>query len=294
MSVLSHWFTCDQADWRWSASQHLHECLYSLHFVSSFLERICGSGCLNDATSHPIVIPIDTPVHKTPRFEADSGMVPWTRVEKFVGQLSHDLRNGLNACELQLTFLAEISTDPDAVTEVKGLRTTLNGITKQLQSIRVATGAVKAHTLEYPATDLFEDLQERFSRVHPEAACRIEWKSEASTQTLVRLDPDVTLSAALELLNNALHFADVGTPLVARLKERNKQVLLCVEESLDTMPDSPEDWGRSPLKSTRRGAYGLGLFRARRSLEAQGSQLDFHYQPEQKRLVATITLPAAV
>ena len=237
---------------------------------------------------------IDHPVHTTPSLDVCTDPVPWERVEKFVGQLSHDLRNGLNACELQLTFLAEISTDPDAAEEVKGLRSTLNGITKQLQAIRVATGSVKAHTLAYPATDLFEDLRDRLQRVHPEVVSRLKWHGEVSAQMLVKIDPDITLNAALELLNNAMHFADAGTPVLCSLREENGRVFLCIEQTLGTLMDSPEDWGRSPLKSTRRGAYGLGLFRARRGLEAQGSQLTIQHYPEQKRLAATVTLPGAV
>ena len=178
--------------------------------------------------------------------------------------------------------------------EVKGLRSTLAGITKQLQAIRVATGDVKAHNLEYPARDLFEDLKERFIRLHPEAAGRVEWECEVDDAVSVNVDPDVTLNAVLELLNNALHFADAGTPVRCGLREESGEFVCSVKETLGAPAGSPENWGRLPLESTRRGAYGLGLFRARRGLEAQGSRLEFRYLPEEKSLIATVTLPGAV
>ena len=48
--------------------------------------------------------------------------VPWNDVVHFVRQLSHDLRNHLNAIELQSTFLAELAEDAELKTEVGRLR----------------------------------------------------------------------------------------------------------------------------------------------------------------------------
>lgn len=221
-------------------------------------------------------------------------VVPWKRVEQFVGQLGHDLRNGLNACELQLTFLAEISTDPEAAEEVKALRTTLAGITKQLQAVRVAMGSSQMHPLNYPAAELCEDLRDRFGRLHAVSAGRVEWKNEVGAETLVSIDPEVTLSAVLELLNNALHFGAAGAGVVCAMREEAGAVLCTVEQEMAEAPGGPPDlWGASPLLSTRRGAYGLGLFRVRRGLEAQGSQLSFRYSAERKTLTASLTLPGA-
>ena len=233
-------------------------------------------------------LPNQYPPSRTPA----ASDVPWERVESFVGQFSHDLRNGLNACELQLTFLAEISTDPDAVEEIKGLRASLNSITKQLQTVRTAVGSSKAHTLNYPAVDLFEDLRERFQRLHPEAAKRIEWKIKIEASKLVSIDPEITLSAALELLNNATVFADAGTPIVCEMQGHDDHVLCSVTEVCGMEPAvAAQEWGCSPLRSTRRGAYGLGLFRVRRSLQAQGSSLTFQHSVADKSLTAMMTLP---
>ena len=108
-------------------------------------------------------------------------MVPWDRFERFVGQLAHDVRNGLNAIELQLTFLGEISTDPEAIDEVKRLRATLNQVTKQLQAVKTVTAPVSPNTLDYPAVDLFEDLRERLERLHPDCGWQnsVEHRSRA-------------------------------------------------------------------------------------------------------------------
>ena len=236
----------------------------------------------------------DNPSDHIRSFVTAANVVPWERVESFIGQLSHDLRNSLNACELQLTFLAEISTDPDASSEVKSLRSTLNSITKQLQTIRSAVGSSKAHKLAYPANDLLEDLRERFQRLHPAVTRRIDWKTEVEDSRVVDIDPEITLGAVLELLNNATVFADLETPIACEIGEMDGQVHCSVTEQLETEPAvAVSDWGYLPLLSTRRGAYGLGLFKARRSLQAQGSTLTFQYSAANKTLAATIALPLA-
>ncbi len=66
--------------------------------------------------------------------------VPWTRVDKFIGQMTHDIRNGLNALELQLTLLGELSADAEVMSEVKALRGLLLNVTRQLQAIKSTAG----------------------------------------------------------------------------------------------------------------------------------------------------------
>lgn len=220
--------------------------------------------------------------------------VPWDQVERFMGQVSHDLRNGLNACELQLTYLSEISTDPEAAAEVKQLRQSLAGIARQLQALRTSVTGSTAHTMVYPAADLFEDLRERFARLHAGDVDKLRWQIDVDADQGALVDPELTLAASLELLLNALHFAEKSTPIDCRARVEGDRIILSVAQTVAEPPATAlQDWGATPLVSSRRGAYGLGLFRARRILEAQGSRLSFDYVPEIRLLTATVTLPGA-
>ncbi len=219
--------------------------------------------------------------------------VPWERIEQFVSQLTHDLRNGLNALELQLTLLGEISANSEVLAEVKAIRGTLADVTRQLQSINAVTGPVRPHLLAYPAHDFFEDLRDRFGRLHPDAAGQIAWKIVVGNGILY-VDPDLTLIALLELLGNASHFggARAAIGLLAEA-EVGGRIIVTIRESHPQPPAvSPDDWGRAPLLTTRRGAYGLGLFRARRIIEAQGGALSAVYAEANHVLTTTISLPA--
>ena len=62
-------------------------------------------------------------------------------VVKFVRQLSHDLRNHLNAAELQSAYIAEIAEDPELKEEIKRLRAMISEVGASLQRVTSALGA---------------------------------------------------------------------------------------------------------------------------------------------------------
>ena len=217
--------------------------------------------------------------------------VPWERIEQFVGQLAHDVRNGLNALELQLTFLGEISTDPEAAAEVKLIRKTLSDVTRQLQAVRNSTAAPSLNKLDYPAKDFFEDLQERFERQEAAGKARVQWQIDMGAVSL-SIDPETTMSAFLELLANALRFGGAGTAVIMTAAVNADAASVTLRETPSPAPAFPlEAWGRSPLLSSRRGAYGIGLFRVRRILESQGGSYRVDYSEPDQTLITRVTLP---
>ena len=219
--------------------------------------------------------------------------VPWERIEQFVGQLTHDVRNGLNALELQLTFLGEISTDPEAAEEVKLIRKTLVDVTRQLGAVRIATAVPPLNKLDYPAADFFEDLQERFERLETAGKARVQWHVSVGTAAL-SVDPETTMSAFLELLANALRFGGEGSAVTFTGTVDAGAAVVTLRETPSPPPAiPPQAWGRSPLLSTRRGAYGLGLFRVRRILESQGGSYRVEYTAPDQTLTTRVTLPLA-
>ena len=52
----------------------------------------------------------------------DSVTVPWSDTVRFVRQLSHDLRNDLNAIELRSAYIGELTQDQELTSEIKRLR----------------------------------------------------------------------------------------------------------------------------------------------------------------------------
>lgn len=217
--------------------------------------------------------------------------MPWSRVERFVGLFTHDLRNGLNALELQLTLLGEISDDPVAKAEVKRMRGTVAEVTRQLQAVRLSTGAPTPHLFAYPAADFLEDLRERFDRQHPDALARVQWEVAVGAGSLV-IDPELTMAALLELLGNALLYAVGKSTVQVHATAGPDGLTLTIREQSALAPsDSPEEWGRSPLSSSRRDGYGLGAFRAWRIIALQNGTLRFAHSEADQCLVTTVVMP---
>ena len=210
-----------------------------------------------------------------------------------MGLFTHDVRNGLNALELQLTFLGEISEDPEAKAEVKRMRGSVAEITRQLQAVRVATGVPSPHPFAYPAADFVEDVRERFERQQADVSSRVQWEIESGGGS-VAVDPELSMAALLELLANALFHATKDSAVRVDAVSGTAGLTLTIQQSLASLPgDSPEAWGHTPLSSSRRNGYGLGAFRARRIIESQGGSLHFAYKEAEQSLATVVTLPAA-
>ncbi len=99
----------------------------------------------------------------------------------------------------------------------------------------------------------------------------------------------------LELLSNALSFAgDTTSHFRAIVTATDNKATVTLQEPQAAKPGILlEDWGRAPLLTTRRGAYGLGLFRVRRAIEAQGGELEVDYSAENQMLTTTVALRGA-
>src|SRR5437763_11025990 len=85
--------------------------------------------------------------------------VAWPDVVRFFRQLSHDLRNQLNAVELQSAFLAELATDGELKAEVTRLRKMVSECGIALQRLSSRLNPSTPHPTAYGARDLVEDLR---------------------------------------------------------------------------------------------------------------------------------------
>ena len=109
-------------------------------------------------------------------------------VVKFVRQLGHDLRNHLNAAELQSVYLAEIAENPEFKDEVKRLRTMIFEVGASLQRVTSALGAAKLTLMPYGAADLADDLRQKLAADYPDESAKIEWNVQVGEAAL-RIDP---------------------------------------------------------------------------------------------------------
>src|ERR1043166_3160715 len=93
-----------------------------------------------------------------PENPSNAWSVAWTDVVQFVRQLSHDLRNYLNAADLTAAYLNEVGTDAEIKTEIKRLRDSIAAAATALQKLSAKMGQVRLNRSEEHTSE----LQSRF------------------------------------------------------------------------------------------------------------------------------------
>jgi K+-sensing histidine kinase KdpD len=217
--------------------------------------------------------------------------VSWTEIVRFIRQLSHDLRNDLNAAELQAAFLGELTGDnPELKEEVKRLREMILKLAVTLQKLSGALGKVNPTTMPYRVSDFCEDLRKKFSQESFSESEAVNWEIKAGDETF-EVDPQLLQQAFLELFQNAfLHERGKGA-ISALARIDNEKFTFTLREPKSGLESSTENWARKPLGKVRQGHYGLGLNRVRVILEAHGGELHAQYDTNTAELVTTVALP---
>src|ERR1700732_1829467 len=118
----------------------------------------------------------------------DSPNVPWPDIVKFIRQLGHDIRNNLNAVELQSAYLAELAEQMELKGEVKRLREMVSEIGTGLQKLSAAIGQTSPTRISYPAADFVEDLRQKLTKDSPNEASKVNWDVQLNTEKL-EIDP---------------------------------------------------------------------------------------------------------
>ena len=218
--------------------------------------------------------------------------VPWNDVVRFVRQLSHDLRNNLNAIELQSTFLAELAQDAELKNEVQRLREMTYELGVVLQKLTGAMSEARPKLMSYGAADFMDDLCEKIAAERPKENELIDWRIELSNEEL-EIDPQLMQHAMLELFENAFYHDRGEGKLVVKADIEGGHFVFELREPKKTFAALTENWGREPLLKVGRGHYGLGLHRVRAIVEAHQGQLRARYESATSCLHTTITLPLA-
>jgi signal transduction histidine kinase len=227
-----------------------------------------------------------------PSFEdrTDTLNVAWSDVVRFIRQLSHDLRNHLNAIELQSAYISELERDDELKSEIKRLREMISGLTSALQSLSKAVSVVKPNLISYPAADFVEDLRKKITRDFSSENAEITWNVQLGDATL-NVDPQLLQETLTELFANAFRHNRGKGPVVATAKIDNNQFLFTLEEPKARFDLPTNNWGREPLRKISQGHYGLGLNRVRGIVEAHGGELYAQHNPEHSTLITRLSLP---
>jgi K+-sensing histidine kinase KdpD len=213
-------------------------------------------------------------------------------VVRFFRQVSHDLRNQLNAVELQSAFISELTTDPELKEEIGRLRKMISDCGNALQKLSTRLNPPSPNLTAYAAGDLVDDLKARIGKEFPSQAQSVEWTDDAK-DAQVSVDPQLLQEALLELFRNAFEHQAAGSSLVFHARTEGDSLVLTLYEPKAEFNLATEKWGREPLRNVNRGHYGLGLNRARTIVEGHDGKLRAQHDSTQSRLITSIALPLA-
>ena len=213
-------------------------------------------------------------------------------VVKFVRQLAHDLRNHLNAAELQSAYLAEIAENSEMRDEIKRLRAMIAQVGTNLQELTAALGQPRLMEMPYSAKDLIEDLRQKLATDYPEESANVKWDEAAGDATL-NIDPQLLLPALTELFANAFRHERASGLISATARTEKGRFTFTLSEPKQNFQHSMKQWAREPLRALGQGHYGLGLHRTRAIVEAHGAEFAARHDKEASSLVTTVTFPLA-
>jgi len=213
--------------------------------------------------------------------------VSMPEVVKFIRQLAHDLRNHLNAAELQSAYLTEIAENNEVREEIKRLRGMIAQVGANLQELTAVLSP------PYAAKDFVEDLQQKLAADYPQEAAHVKWDASAAGDATLNIDPQLLLPAFLELFANAFRHERADGVISATARTENGRFIFTLSEPKQNFRHSTEKWGREPLRSLGQGHYGLGLYRTCTIVEAHGGDLAARHDNASSSLVTTVTIPLA-
>ncbi|HKS04470.1 MAG TPA: hypothetical protein VJR49_03860 [Chthoniobacterales bacterium] len=222
----------------------------------------------------------------------ESLIVPWSDTVRFVRQLGHDLRNDLNAIELQSAYIGELTQDQELTGEIKRLREVVSGLNTTLQLLSRAVGEITPNLVAYPADEFLTDMRTQIERSFPKQHQEITWEVQVQKEML-NIDPQLFQEVFVELFSNAFEHDRGKDTLIAKARISNGRFVfdLCEPKagfSLDT-----RNWGRAPLHNIKPRHYGLGLNRVRTIMEAHSGDFQAQYDSDAGTLVSTLTLPVS-
>jgi K+-sensing histidine kinase KdpD len=221
---------------------------------------------------------------------SDSMKVSWSKVTRFVRQLSHDLRNHLNAVELQSVYLSELTEDAELKSEIKRLREMIGQLGTVLQKLSADMAPIKTNLMEYRAHDFIEDIRRKFNNDFPDEAPRLHWKTQLG-EAVVDVDPQLFQQAFFELFANAFRHEAKAEGLKVTVSAEKGRFIFALHEPKESFDLPTEKWACEPLRNVTQGHYGLGLNRVRGIVEAHGGNFHTQYDPAASALVTTIALP---
>jgi signal transduction histidine kinase len=216
--------------------------------------------------------------------------VTFQQLVKFIRQVTHDVRNGLNAIDLQAAFVGELAVDGEVAEEAAKLRKMVAHVTADMQELTSRFAEIRPVLMECPVDEFMHSFREAVNEEFGSQAKRLVWEAKTGMEE-VEMDYTLLSRALMELVRNAIYFREGEQAIHFTVWNEGAKVVFEVRQNRSRPEMDLDDWGRAPLTSSRRGGYGLGSFYVRRILDTIRGELDIGYDGSSNELRARLSLP---
>ena len=198
-----------------------------------------------------------------------------------LGQLAHELRNGLTTAFLAFSALKKGTVAINGSTGAvlgRSLLRLRDVVDRTVAEVRLSTGQQWREPVRVLA---FLGELAQAGRLHAEYR-GIEFTVEDVDPTVtIDADPQLLTSAIMNLIQNAFKCTPPGGHVVLRARQDDATVLIEVEDECGGLPESTSD-PFQPFGERRgrdRTGLGLGLSIARKALRAHGGEIHIRNMP---------------
>lgn len=207
----------------------------------------------------------------------------WPKLAAFVRQHTHDVRNHLNGLDLEAALLSELVTDAEAADSVQRMRCQVRKLAADLRTLSARFADPRPDPTPFALAEFISICEEHAASLSVDLAV----DGSPPPDAMVNVDAMAISDVFKELLRNALQFGEGAVALSVEISDDSAKFAFREKCSGDI---DPSCWGQSPFASTKRGAYGLGLWEADRTVAANGGSVARRIE-EDTTLVTEIFFP---
>ena len=203
--------------------------------------------------------------------------------EEYIHTISHDLRAPLAIIQGHAHLLETATprsrrggSDQHSVDAIlKGVRRMNAMIQDLVDSARLEAGQLRMNPEPVDLGGFVYDLKQRL--IGLDRAGRVELHVPAGLP-LIMVDPDRLERILMNLITNALKYADPDKPVEVSLRRDDDEVILAVSDhgsgiTSDEISGLFQPYGRTQATREHRESVGLGLYIVRRLVEASGGRI---------------------
>jgi signal transduction histidine kinase len=214
--------------------------------------------------------------------------VPLAAVVAFLKHHLHDVRNDLNALNLEAMLLDVYVTGSEGAQSVRRIQELLHQSAGRLGALSrkfsEASPSVDTVSAQFVLTSWRDEWNSGG------AAPQITWEA-SSVQANVKADPVHLAEIFREWLSNAKQYSSPSATVTLTPADNGEVLFRLTEPKME--PVDTTGWGLQPFARPRRGSYGLGIWRVRTLVKVNGGTWKQYYAPDEGCLVSELRLPVA-